>query len=126
MGEMTKIRERLKRAKEIKIWFWDGMREYEGIATRLTTESVDGYLKISELGDQTVIPGPAMLEGIIRHLTNRDVDMKLTGQNMEVQLKATVIAVARHTTDERRATLSAAFKSPNEKQTGMLQRLANA
>lgn len=114
MGEMTRIRERLKRGRQVQIWFWDGMREYKGVAERLDGTSVNGFLKVSDFGDETLVPGVSIVDRILKHLSDRTVDMKLNGHGMEVSVRANVSQIGRSKKDPRRVDMTAGFIEPKD------------
>ncbi|MHC4606209.1 MAG: hypothetical protein ACYTAF_04675 [Planctomycetota bacterium] len=124
MGEITDIKDRLKKRKEVKIWFWDGIRQYEGVAAKLSEEFLAGDLRITEEGDATVIPGHALMQGLMKHLANRVVTMKLTSSTLEVSVKAKITAIGPMEGDNRRASIIAEFEDVDDGAKSALRRMA--
>src|SRR2546428_9699566 len=70
MVDTSRIRKSLKASHVVKIWFWDGVREYLGEAVELSAERATALLKMSQFGNSTVIPTRKLMEGLIKHLTH--------------------------------------------------------
>ena len=124
MGEMTRIRERLKRPRRVKIWFWDGFRAYQGTATRLTYKAVEAQLKITVTGDKTILPGVALVPGLIKHLRGRSVTIKLTGGgNLEMNVKSEITTLKADPQKPRRINMRAEFTALKEKHKSILKQM---
>ena len=126
MGEMTDLRERLRKRREIKIWFWEGGREYSGVALKLDDREVEGYLKISPDGVSTNIPGAALLDGLAKHFDGRTIQMKIHGQGMETDVRAKIRGIGPHQDNPRRAFIMAEFIDPPQRAGEILLRLGKA
>ena len=118
-----RIRERLSRSRRIDVWFWDGVREYTGTASTISEEKLEAYLKISQFGSSTIVPTPVIINGLIKHLTNRPVDFKVGTRQIEAGTKGKVTAIGLDPGNARRLILRAKFDSPSDRNRAILRRL---
>jgi hypothetical protein len=119
----SRIKKSLAYSKRVKVWFWDTVREYTGEAVSLSSTDMTALLKMGGTGMGTVIPSQAIMDGLIRHLTGRVVEFKVSGQTLEVTLKGTITEVQKDFENPRRLLLIAKFQSTSEKNQQMLSRL---
>jgi hypothetical protein len=119
----SKIKKSIIHSKKVKIWFWDTVREYSGEAVSLTATDLTALLKLGGTGMSTVIPSPAMMEGLIKHLTRRLVEFKVTGMSLEVNLKGTISEVQKDFENQKRLLLIAKFQPTSERNQMILSRL---
>ncbi len=118
-----RIRERLARSRRVQVWFWDGVREYTGEASSVTAEKLEADLKISQFGSSTIVPTPVIIQGLIKHLTRRAVEFKISVRGMEANAKGKVTAIGLDPKNSRRLNLRAHFDSPTERNQAILRRL---
>ena len=124
MGSTEKrIREQIARSRRVQVWFWDGVREYTGEATSVSAEKVEADLKISQFGSATIVPTPVIIQGLIKHLTRRDVEFKISARGMEAATKGKVTAIGLDPKNKRRLILRARFTGPSERNQAILRRL---
>ena len=124
MGSTEKrIREQLSRSRKVRVWFWDGVREYTGEATSVTPEKVEAELKISQFGSSTIVPTPVVINGLIKHLTRRAVEFKISARGMVATTKGKVTAIGLDPKNKRRLILHAQFDAPSERNQAILRRL---
>ena len=69
----SKIKQSIVRAKRVKVWFWDTVREYTGEAVSLSATDLTALLKMGGTGMATVIPSQSVMDGLVKHLTRRVV-----------------------------------------------------
>ncbi|MBV8879234.1 MAG: hypothetical protein JO332_04690 [Planctomycetaceae bacterium] len=119
----SKIKKSILTARKVKIWFWDTQREYTGEAVALTSGELTALLKMGGGAVTTMVPSTAVMEGLIRHLTGRVVEFKVTGQGAEVALKGTITEIQRDFENPRRLLLLAKFQNTSEKNQLILNRL---
>jgi hypothetical protein len=119
----SRIKKSLALSKRVKVWFWDTVREYTGEAVSLSSTDMTALLKMGGTGMGTVIPSQAIMDGLIKHLTGRVVEFKVSGQSLEVTLKGTITEVQKDFENPRRLLLIAKFQSTSEKNQLMLNRL---
>jgi hypothetical protein len=119
----SRIKRSLAFSKRVKVWFWDTVREYTGEAVSLSATDMTALLKMGGTGMGTVIPSQAIMDGLIKHLTGRVVEFKVSGQSLEVTLKGTITEVQKDFENPRRLLLIAKFQSTSEKNQLMLNRL---
>lgn len=110
--------------RPVQVWFWDGQREYTGEAVELSADRVTALLKVSQFGDATVIPTQRLVEGLVKHLSQKVVEMKVAGEGMEATSKALITDVQPDFESPRRLLLQAAFQSPSERSASVLAKLA--
>jgi len=110
--------------KPVQVWFWDGEREYTGEAVDLSAAAVTALLKMSQFGDATVIPTQRLVEGLARHLSKRVVEMKVSHEGMEADVKALIAGVQPDFESPRRLLLTASFQAPSERNEAVLRKLA--
>ena len=82
MGDLSDIKKRLKRQREVKIDFWDGMRDYQGVALNITTATLQGYLKMVVKGDETFMPSSGValtFHSPTRYLTFSSASLAVLG-----------------------------------------------
>ena len=119
----TKIKKSLIASKRVKVWFWDTVREYTGEAVSVTATDLTALLKMGGTGMATVIPSQAVMDGLIKHLTRRVVEFKISGMSLEVNLKGTISEVQKNFENPKRLLLIAKLQSTNEKNQMILNRL---
>jgi hypothetical protein len=119
----SKIKKSIITSKKVKLWFWDTVREYTGEAVALTATDLTALLKIGTGSVTTLIPSRAVMDGLIKHLTGRVVEFKVTGQGMEVMLKGTIKEIQKDFENPRRLLLIAKFQGTSEKNEQILKRL---
>jgi len=119
----SKIKKSIISAKKVKLWFWDTVREYTGEAVALTATDLTALLKVGTGSVTTMIPSRAVMEGLIKHLTGRVVEFKVTGQGLEVVLKGTIKEIQKDFENPRRLLLIAKFQGTSEKNELILKKL---
>jgi len=119
----SKIKKSIITSKKVKIWFWDTVREYTGEAVSLTATDLTALLKMGGTGMATVIPSQAVMDGLIKHLTRRVVEFKISGMSLEVNLKGTIAEVQKDFENPKRLLLIAKLQSTSEKNQMILNRL---
>jgi len=123
MTDSSRIKRTLKASHVVKIWFWDGVREYLGEAVELTPERTTGLLKMAQFGAGTIVPTKKVVDGLIRHLTQRPVEFKCTSGILEATVKAKITLVQPDFENPRRLLVEAEFLSPSEHNQKLLRRL---
>jgi hypothetical protein len=123
MAESSRIKRTLRASHVVKIWFWDGQREYQGEAVELSPEGATALLRMSQFGNATVIPTRKVVEGLVRHLEQRAVEFKCTSGILEVMVKATLTLVQQDFESPRRLLVEARFLAPSEANQKILRRL---
>lgn len=119
----SRIKKSIASSKRVKVWFWDTVREYTGEAVSLTSTDLTALLRMGGSGMATVIPSQSVMDGLIRHLTKRVVEFKISGMSMEVMLKGTITEVQKDFENPRRLLLIAKLQSTSEKNQLILNRL---
>jgi hypothetical protein len=119
----SKIKKSILTAKRVKVWFWDTVREYTGEAVSLSATDLTALLKMGGTGMATVIPSQSVMDGLIKHLTRRIVEFKITGMSLEVNLKGTISEVQKDFENPKRLLLIAKLQSTSEKNQMILNRL---
>ena len=119
----SRIKKSIASSKKVKVWFWDTVREYTGEAVSLTSTDLTALLRMGGSGMATVIPSQAVMDGLIKHLTKRVVEFKISGMSLEVMLKGTITEVQKDFENPRRLLLIAKFQSTSEKNQMILSRL---
>jgi len=119
----SKIKKSIIISKRVKVWFWDTQNEYTGEAVALTSTDLTALIKIGGGATTTMIPAKAMMDGLIRHLTGRTVEFKITGQGLEAALKGSVSEIQKDFENPRRMLLMATFQGTSEKNEAILNRL---
>ena len=119
----SRIKKTIAHSRKVKVWFWDTVREYTGEAVSMTSGDLTALLKMGGTGMSTVIPSQSVMDGLIRHLTGRVVEFKVSGQSMEVNLKGTITEIQKDFENPRRLLLIAKFQSTSEKNQGILVKL---
>jgi len=119
----SKIKKSIIHSKRVKVWFWDTVREYTGEAVSVTATDLTALLKMGGTGMATVIPSQAVMDGLIKHLTRRVVEFKISGMSLEVNLKGTISEVQKDFENPKRLLLIAKLQSTNEKNQMILNRL---
>ena len=119
----TKVRKVIASSKRVKVWFWDTVREYTGEAVSLTATDLTALLKMGGTGMATVIPSQAVMDGLIKHLTRRVVEFRISGMSLEVNLRGTISEVQKDFENPKRLLLIAKLQSTNEKNQMILNRL---
>jgi hypothetical protein len=112
------------RRDPVKVWFWDGQREYTGEAVAVSGERMTAFLRMSESGHATVIPTPVIVQGLIKHLTNRIVEFKMTSGSLEADVKGRISSLNADFENPRRLLLEAEFQPSSERTAAVLLRLA--
>lgn len=124
MTDSSRIKKTLKASHVVKIWFWDGLREYEGEAVEISSASATALLKMAQFGNATVIPTKKVMDGLIKHLSQKVVEFKCTSGILEAAVKAKITSVHPDFENPRRLLLEAEFQSPSEHNQKVLNRLA--
>ncbi len=119
----SKIKKSIITSKKVKIWFWDTIREYTGEAVALTEKDLTALLKVGTGSMTTMVPSKAVMDGLIKHLTGRVVEFKITGQGLEVILKGTITEFQKDFENPRRLLLIATFQGTSEKNELILKKL---
>lgn len=119
----SRIKKSIIHSKKVKVWFWDTVREYTGEAVSLTATDLTALLKMGGTGMATVLPTPAVMEGLIKHLTRRVVEFKVSGMSLEVNLKGTITEVQKDFENPKRLLLIAKFQPTSERNQAILARL---
>ena len=119
----SKVKQSIVRAKRVKVWFWDTVREYTGEAVSLNAAELTALLKMGGTGMATVIPSPSVMEGLIKHLTRRVVEFKISGMSLEVNLKGTITEVQRDFENAKRLLLIAKLQPTSDRNQMILKRL---
>jgi len=125
-SESSKIKKSIVASRRVKVWFWDTVREYSGEAVSLTATDLTALLKLGGTGMATVIPSKAVLDGLIKHLTGRTVEFKISGMSMEVNLKGTIGEVQKDFENPKRLLLIAKLQSTSERNQMILARLGQS
>ena len=124
MADTSKIRKTLKASHVVKIWFWDGEREYLGEAVELSSDRATGLLKMSQFGNSTVIPTRKVVDGLIKHLVKKTVEFKVTSGILEAAVRARIVSLQVDFENSRRLLLEAEILSPSEHNQKVLRRMA--
>ena len=124
MSDTSKIKKTLRASHVVKVWFWDGEREYEGEAVELSPAGATALLKMAQFGNATVIPTKKVMDGLIKHLNQKTVEFKCMSGIMEVTVKAKVSLVQPDFENPRRLLVEAEFQPPSEQNRKILARLA--
>jgi hypothetical protein len=74
-------------------------------------------------GMGTVIPSKAVMTGLMKHLTGRVVEFRISGQTMEVGLKGTITEVQQDFENARRLLLIAKLNATSERNRDILNHL---
>ena len=119
----SKIKKSILSAKRVKVWFWDTVREYTGEAVSLSATDLTALLKMGGTGMATVIPSQSVMDGLVKHLTRRIVEFKVSGMSLEVNLKGTITEVQKDFENPKRLLLIAKLQATNEKSQMILNRL---
>jgi len=119
----SKIKQSIVRAKRVKVWFWDTVREYTGEAVSLSSTDLTALLKMGGTGMATVIPSQSVMDGLVKHLTRRVVEFKVSGMSLEVNLKGTITEVQKDFENPKRLLLIAKLQATSEKNQMILNRL---
>ena len=122
----SKIKKSIIASKKVKIWFWDTRSEYTGEAVALSATDLTALLKMGGGAATTMVPSRALMEGLIKHLTGRVVEFKVTGMGQEVVLKGTITEVQKDFENPRRLLLIAKFSSTTEKNQLILRKLGSS
>ena len=119
----SKIKKSIIASKKVKIWFWDTQNEYTGEAVALSPTDLTALLKMGGGATTTMVPNNVIMEGLIKHLTGRVVEFKVTGMGMEVPLKGTIKEIQKDFENPKRLLLIAKFQSTSERNQMILSRL---
>ena len=119
----TKLKQSIVHSKKIKVWFWDTVREYTGEAVELTPTDLTALLKMGGTGMGTVIPSKAIMDGLVKHLTNRVVEFKVSGMSLEVDLKGVIREVQKDFENPKRLLVIAKFQPTSERNQMILHRM---
>ena len=96
MGETTRkrVKETLRRAKEVRIWFWDGQREYNGTAQDISATGFAASFLVTDASKQRSIAlRPTLVEILVHQLTTKPLEFRITGMGEELHIKGQVINV---------------------------------
>jgi len=124
MTDSSRIKRTLKASHVVKLWFWDGQREYLGEAVEISAARTTGLLKMAQFGAATVIPTRKVMDGLVKHLGGRVVELKCTSGILEATLKGTITLVQPDFENPRRLLIEAEFQSPSEHNQKVLARMA--
>ena len=124
MTDSSKIRKTLKAAHTVKIWFWDGQREYEGEAVEISPVRTTALLKMAQFGNATVIPTRKVMDGLVKHLSGRVVEFKCTSGILEAAVKGKITLVQPDFEHQRRLLVEGEFQAPSEQNERTLARMA--
>ena len=124
MSDSSRIKRTLKASHVVKVWFWDGEREYEGEAVELSPQGSTALLKMLQFGAGTVIPTRKVVDGLIKHLTQKTVDWKCTSGILEIAVKAKITLVQPDFENPRRLLVESQFLSLSEHSLKILARMA--
>ena len=119
----TKLKQSIVRSRKVKVWFWDTVREYTGEAVSLTHSNLTALLKMGGTGMATVIPSRAVMDGLMKHLTGRVVEFKVSGMALEVNLKGTISEVQKDFENPKRLLVIAKFQQTSERNQMVLHRM---
>lgn len=119
----SKIKKSIIASKRVKVWFWDTVREYTGEAVSLTPTDLTALLKMGGTGMATVIPSQSVMDGLIKHLSRRVVEFRISGMSLEVNLKGTITEVQKDFENPKRLLLIAKLQPSSEKNQMILERL---
>lgn len=123
MTESSRIRKSIRASRIVKVWFWDTVREYTGQAVELGTDSLVALLKLGGTGMATVIPNRNVMAGLVKHLSGRVVEFKITGMSLEVACKGTITSVQPDFENPRRLLLFATLAGVPERSAQILKTL---
>jgi hypothetical protein len=123
MTDSSRIKRTLKASHVVKVWFWDGEREYQGEAVELSPAGSTALLKMAQFGNSTVIPTRKVVDGLIKHLTQKVVEWKCTSGIMESAVKAKITLVQPDFENPRRLLVEAEFQSASEHNQKILSRM---
>jgi hypothetical protein len=126
MGESSRMRKSIAQSRVVKVWFWDGEREYQGQALELSEARVVAFLRVTQFGDATVIPTKSLVPGLSKHLVGRTVEFKLTSGTLEALLKGKVTSLNPDFENPRRLLVEAEFASPSERNVLILRQMAKS
>jgi hypothetical protein len=119
----SKIKKSIILAKRVKVWFWDTVREYTGEAVALSATDLTALLKMGGTGMATVLPSQAVMDGLVKHLSRRVVEFRISGMSLEVDLKGTITEVQKDFENPKRLLLIAKLQPTSEKNQRILNRL---
>ena len=119
----SKIKKSIIASRKVKIWFWDTQNEYTGEAVALTATDLTALLKMGGGAMTTMVPNNVIMDGLIKHLTGRVVDFKVTGMGQEIVLKGTIKEIQKDFENPRRLLLIAKLSSTSEKNQLILKNL---
>ena len=119
----SKVKKSIIHAKKVKVWFWDTVREYTGEAVALTATDLTALLKMGGTGMATVIPSQAVMDGLIKHLSRRVVEFKISGMSLEVNLKGTIAEVQKDFENPKRLLVIAKLQTTSDQNQMILNRL---
>ena len=89
----------------------------------LTATDLTALLKMGGTGMATVIPSQAVMDGLIKHLSRRVVEFKISGMSLEVNLKGTIAEVQKDFENPKRLLVIAKLQTTSEKNQMILNRL---
>jgi hypothetical protein len=121
--ESSRIRKSIRASRAVKVWFWDTVREYSGQAVELGPGSLVCLLRMGGTGMATVIPNKNVMAGLIKHLSGRVVEFRITGMSLEVACKGTITSVQPDFENPRRLLLFAALVNVPERSAQILKTL---
>jgi hypothetical protein len=123
MTDSSRIKRTLKASHVVRVWFWDGEREYEGEAVELSPSGSTALLKMAQFGNATVIPTRKVVDGLVKHLTQKTVDWKCMSGIMESAVRAKITLVQPDFENPRRLLVEAEFQSASEQNRKILTRM---
>ncbi len=124
MTDSSRFKRTLKASHVVKIWFWDGQREYLGEAVEISAERMTGLLKMAQFGNATVIPTKKVMDGLVKHLSERMVEFKFTSGILEAAVKGKITLAQPDFENPRRLLIEADFQSPSEHNQKLMARMA--
>ena len=71
----------------------------------------------------TVIPSQAVMDGLIKHLSRRVVEFKISGMSLEVNLKGTIAEVQKDFENPKRLLVIAKLQTTSDQNQMILNRL---
>jgi len=89
----------------------------------VSATDLTALLKMGGTGMATVIPSQSVMDGLVKHVTRRVVEFKVTGMSLEVNLKGTINEVQKDFENPKRLLVIAKFQPTSERNQMILNRL---
>jgi hypothetical protein len=124
--DSSKIRRSIRASRAVKVWFWDTIREYTGEAVELGSGRLTALLKMGGTGMATVLPSPKVVQGLVKHLTGRVVEFKISGMTQEVPCKGTITEVQTDFENPRRLLVLAELRGMSDKSAQILDSMGRS